>query len=90
LPFGHTAFLYPYDGDVLVGPTEAASLVKQGQLGTLSEGDTLELKATGQGARLLFAAAKPLHEPVAKYGPFVMTTDAEIEQAVADFRAGRF
>ncbi len=90
LPFDHAAFLYPYEGEVRIGPADAASPLGQRQLGILSSGDRLDLKAMGHGARLLFAAAKPLREPIAKYGPFVMTTQAEIEQAIADFRAGRF
>jgi quercetin 2,3-dioxygenase len=88
VPFGHSAFVYPYEGEVLIG-AEAAPLGRT-QLGILSEGDGLTLKATEKGARLLFAAGKPLREPIAKYGPFVMTSEAEIEQAIADFRAGRF
>jgi hypothetical protein len=88
LPFDHTAFLYPYEGMVRVGADLAP--LSETQLGVLSSGDRLALKAGEKGARLLFAAAKPLNEPIAKYGPFVMNTQAEIEQAIADYRAGRF
>ncbi len=90
LPFDHAAFLYPYEGGVRIGPADAASPLAQRQLGILSPGDRLDLEAAGHGARLFFAAAKPLREPIAKYGPFVMTTDAEIQKAIADFRSGRF
>ena len=90
VPADHTAFLYAYEGEVKVGEGEAAVLLQSGHLGILSNGDRLALEAGAAGARLLFAAAKPLREPIAKYGPFVMTTEAEIQQAIADYRAGRF
>ncbi|HEY5226474.1 MAG TPA: pirin-like C-terminal cupin domain-containing protein, partial [Methylovirgula sp.] len=90
LPFADTAFLYAYEGDLLVGHGGAAKPLAQGWLGVLSDGDRLDLKAGSNGAHFLLAAAKPLHEPVVKHGPFVMTTNAEIEQAIADYRAGRF
>lgn len=90
VPADHTAFLYAYEGETKIGLGEAAMTLQCGQLGILSAGDRLALEAGSAGARLLFAAAKPLREPIARYGPFVMTTDAEIQQAIADFRAGRF
>ncbi len=86
VPADHNAFLYPYEGSVKVG----ADTVGTAELGVLSLGASVPLKASDQGARLIFAAAKPLHEPIAKYGPFVMNTEAEIKQAIADFRAGKF
>jgi redox-sensitive bicupin YhaK (pirin superfamily) len=48
------------------------------------------VEAGATGARFLLVAARPLAEPIARYGPFVMNTEAELEQAFADFRAGRF
>jgi redox-sensitive bicupin YhaK (pirin superfamily) len=90
LPYGHNAFLYVYEGDVSVGPDATATAVEQGQLGVLSAGETLEFAAKIEGARFLLGAGKPLGEPVAKYGPFVMNTPAEIQQAIADYRDGRF
>ena len=50
-------------------------------------GDAVRLEGRG---RAILVAARPLREPVARYGPFVMNTQAEIHQAFADYRAGRF
>jgi redox-sensitive bicupin YhaK (pirin superfamily) len=88
VPFEHNAFLYPYESEVRIGSEPTA--LGAGQLGVLSLGASVELTATGKAAHVLFAAAKPLREPIAKYGPFVMNTDAEIDQAIADYRAGKF
>jgi quercetin 2,3-dioxygenase len=56
----------------------------------LSTGDDIAIAAGGEGARLLLVAGQPLREPVAKYGPFVMNSEAELRQAVLDYQAGRF
>lgn len=88
VPAQHNAFVFPYEGGVRIG--EDAAPLGENTLGVLSEGDRLLIAAAETGAHLLFGAAKPLREPVAKYGPFVMNTQAEIEQAIADYRAGRF
>ena len=58
--------------------------------GVLSNGDTLALTAGAQGASLLLLAGRPLNEPVVQHGPFVMNTREEIEQAMRDYRDGRF
>jgi quercetin 2,3-dioxygenase len=87
---GHNAFVYVYEGEAALGPVAKAKTITKEQLGVLSDGDRLEVAAGPQGARLLVGAAKPLNEPVAKYGPFVMNTEAEIKQAIDDFHAGRF
>jgi redox-sensitive bicupin YhaK (pirin superfamily) len=86
LPAGHTAFAYVYEGAVHIG----AKSLEAGMIGVLSPGDTVRLEAEPAAAKLLVAAGKPLREPVAKYGPFVMNTEEELRQAVLDFRAGRF
>ena len=87
LPEGHNAFAYVYEDAASVG--EPAELLARGRIGVLSPGDAVKLGSEA-GARLILVAGKPLREPVAKYGPFVMNTRAELEQAFADYRAGRF
>jgi redox-sensitive bicupin YhaK (pirin superfamily) len=83
---GHTAFVYVYEGAAMVGGT---ALPAQ-RLGVLGDGDTVAIAAGPAGARAIVVAGKPLAEPVARYGPFVMNTREEIIQAVHDFEAGRF
>jgi hypothetical protein len=56
----------------------------------LSAGDAVRIEAGAKGARVLVLAAKPLGEPVVQYGPFVMNTREEIEQAIADYQSGEF
>jgi redox-sensitive bicupin YhaK (pirin superfamily) len=91
LPAGHNAFVYVYEGDARLGEGEAAKTLARGELGVASLGDRLDIAAPeGAGTRLILVAGKPLKEPVAKYGPFVMNTPEQIVQAMQDFQAGRF
>jgi redox-sensitive bicupin YhaK (pirin superfamily) len=83
---GHTAFVYVYEGAAKVGGT----MLPARTLGVLGDGDTVAIVAGAAGARAILVAGKPIGEPVARYGPFVMNTRAEIVQAVHDFEAGRF
>jgi redox-sensitive bicupin YhaK (pirin superfamily) len=85
LPEGHNAFLYPYEGRIMVG---GAAIAKD-QAGILSAGDEVTVTADGD-AKFLMLAAQPLREPVVQYGPFVMNSQAEIEQAIHDYRSGNF
>ena len=87
LPGGHNAFVYVYEGEAAVG--DPAGPLGRGRIGVLSPGEAVSL-GSASGARLILVAGKPLREPVAKYGPFVMNTQAELVQAFEDFRAGRF
>lgn len=87
LPPEHHAFAYVFEGETAqVGGEPLA----RGELAVLSEGDRLTLAAGTLAARLLVVAGRPLNESVARYGPFVMNTPAQIHEAIADFRAGRF
>ena len=89
LPPTHHAFAYIYEGQAQIGEGASAQLVR-GDLGVLGTGETVEVSAGETPARLIVVAGKPLNEPVAKYGPFVMNTPQQIVQAVEDYRAGRF
>lgn len=83
LPQGHTAFMFVTRGAMKAGGRE----VRQGQLAVFSPGEALTLE--GVDGRALLIAGRPLGEPVARWGPFVMNTDAELRQAVDDYRSGR-
>ena len=87
LPAGHNAFAYVYQGDAKIGA--ASTAIARGELALLTQGETLPVTAGTTGARLIVVAARPLNEPVARYGPFVMNTPDEIRQAFADYQAGR-
>jgi redox-sensitive bicupin YhaK (pirin superfamily) len=83
----HNAFLYVYEGAATVG--EDARPLPFRAAGLLTPGPSVRVVAGAQGVRLLFLAGRPIGEPVVQYGPFVMNSVAEIEQAIADFQAGR-
>jgi redox-sensitive bicupin YhaK (pirin superfamily) len=89
---GHHAFLYSYEGSIKVGvgAGDAARTLKTQSAGILSDGDRVEVSAEADGARFILLAARPLREPVVQYGPFVMNTVEEIEQALMDFQSGKF
>lgn len=84
----HNAFVYPYEGAVSVGPRDAARTVAAQNAGVLSPGERIEVTAGAKGARFIVLAGRPLREPVAQYGPFVMNTREEVEQAVRDYQSG--
>ncbi|HET9048061.1 MAG TPA: pirin family protein [Chiayiivirga sp.] len=89
LPAGHSGFAYVFEGSAMLGAD--GEDVKRGELAVLKGDGPLELiNASDDPARVLVVAGKPLREPVAHYGPFVMNTEAELRQAIEDFQAGRF
>jgi redox-sensitive bicupin YhaK (pirin superfamily) len=87
LPAGHHAFAYVFDGSEA---EVAGERLGRSELAVLSDGDRLRLAGRDAPARVLLVAGRPLDEPVARYGPFVMNTPEQIHEAIADFRAGRF
>ncbi len=87
LPTSHHGFAYVFEGE---SAQVGGERLQRSELGVLSEGDRLQLAAGDKPSRLLVVAGQPLKESVARYGPFVMNTQAEIHEAIADFRAGKF
>ena len=86
LPAQDNAFVFLYEGDARIG--EDRKPVPHRAAGLLGLGDEVLVEAGEQGARFLLIAGTPIGEPVVQYGPFVMNTRAEIEQAIADYQAG--
>ena len=85
---GYHAFVYPFEGSVDVGPEGAKRPLKTHSAGVLSDGDVVELTGGVEGGRLILLAGRPLLEPIVQYGPFVMNTREEIEQAMRDYQNG--
>jgi redox-sensitive bicupin YhaK (pirin superfamily) len=83
---GRNVFLYVVRGRVRIGADEAPAhmLLELGR-----EGDTVEIEAV-EDSFLLFGHAEPIGEPVVSYGPFVMNSKREIEEAISDYQAGKF
>jgi hypothetical protein len=81
---GHNAFLYAYEGNATVGGRE----LPHRAAGLLSDGDSISVTAGAEGARFLLLAARPLREPVVQYGPFVMNTRDQIEEAIYEYNMG--
>lgn len=89
IPESHNAFLYPYEGELTVGAL--ARPVKRQQMAILSSNagsSGIAVHAVAD-SRFILVAGKPLREAITQYGPFVMNTPAEIEQAIRDYQAGR-
>jgi redox-sensitive bicupin YhaK (pirin superfamily) len=85
LDAGHNAFVYVFEGDAEL----AGQALPAHRLAVLGAGDTVALTAGADGARFILVAGRPLGEPIVQYGPFVMNSREEIEQAFADYRDGR-
>jgi hypothetical protein len=88
---GNTVFAYLFQGEAKFADGDAEKVViRSPQLVVWGEGDFVDI-ATGESpARFLLVSGKPLHEPVARYGPFVMNTREEIEETLRDLRQGTF
>ena len=88
-PSGHNTFLYVYEGEAVVGADGDAKPLPYRAAGLLTPGDSVRIRAGEKGVGLLLLAGKPIGEPVVQYGPFVMNTPEEIQQAVRDYQQGR-
>lgn len=85
---GHNAFAYLFKG--AADFDEGGSFVESKKLVVFNDGDFVKIKAGEKGTRFLLISGKPLNEPVARYGPFVMNTQAELYKAVEDLQSGKF
>ena len=88
VPDTHNAFVYVTEGQATIGMQD--HLVGEGSLAVLGDGGVIKLNSHNGPARFLFVAGKPLNEPVARGGPFVMNTREEVMQAFEDFQSGKF
>jgi redox-sensitive bicupin YhaK (pirin superfamily) len=85
VPAAHTVLAYTFEGAPQVGGRE----LPKSHLGLLIDGDGVEIAAGTGHARVLLIGGRPLREPVVHYGPFVMNTVQEIEQAIRDYQSGK-
>lgn len=86
IPATHNTFIYVYEGALAIG--EDARKLDAGNAGLLGTGDEISVTALTEDTRFILLAGIPLKEPIAQYGPFVMNTSDEIEQAIQDYRSG--
>jgi len=91
LPSEQNAFAYVYDGKLTIGDDRPGQrTIVRGELAVLSHGERVAARAGEGGVQFILVAGRPLREPVARYGPIVMNTQAELEIAFDDIRSGRF
>jgi redox-sensitive bicupin YhaK (pirin superfamily) len=90
LPADHAAFVYVYEGAIRIGEGDSARTVNAQELAVLGTGGAVRLEGVADASRAILVAGRPLREPVAKYGPFVMNTQEEVLRAVQDYQNGRF
>ena len=88
IPAGHNCFIYVIRGEITIG--EKKTKLKVSQLAILDRGTEIKINTSIKDAEFLLIAGKPLNEPVARAGPFVMNTRAEINQAINDYQTGQF
>ena len=88
-PPHHNTFLYVYEGDAVVGEPGTAKPLPYRAAGLLTPGDCVPLRAGAQGVGAMLLSGRPIGEPIVQYGPFVMNTAQEIQQAIVDYQRGR-
>ena len=91
---GHAAFAYLFEGEGGFGANREEAgqqnIISRPGLVVFGDGDYIDVSTTDQPVRFLLISGQPLNEPIARYGPFVMNTQAEIEQALDDLKSGTF
>ena len=89
---GHTAFAYVFEGEAKFAGDEKddGTMISHPRLVVLGDGDYVRVVTSATPVRFLLISGKPLHEPIARYGPFVMNTEEEIEQTLQELRQGTF
>ncbi|GJL49291.1 MAG: hypothetical protein NPIRA01_05180 [Nitrospirales bacterium] len=90
IPQGYTAFAYVFEGKGAIVHDDGQDWVTSPRLVVLDEGKELKIITEDEPIRFLLISAKPLHEPIARYGPFVMNREEEIQQALHDLQQGTF
>ena len=88
LPSDYTAFVYAFEGSVEIGPENRSQELGTHRAGVTTQGEEILLRGGKRGGRALLIAGRPLGEPIVQYGPFVMNTREEVEQAVRDYQNG--
>jgi hypothetical protein len=88
IPRGHAAFAYLFNGAAVFD--DNGEIIESPTLVVFHDGELVTIKAQNQGARFILVSGKPLNEPVARYGPFVMNTQEEIHEALRDLNRGTF
>ena len=86
-PRDHNAMAYVFEGQLKLAGSDTVLATHSGAI--LAHGDLAVFTAGNEGARFLLLAGRPIGEPIVQYGPFVMNTVAEIEQAILDYQTGR-
>jgi redox-sensitive bicupin YhaK (pirin superfamily) len=87
-PERHNVFAYVYEGGISIGAGQGTA-VARGEIALLGAGPAVSI-TTESASSFILVGGRPLKEPIARYGPFVMNTAQEIRQAIMDFQAGRF
>ena len=92
LPRNHNGFIFAIDGTLTIDSDDSSSpqslMVRQ--LAVLGEGERFIAYTNDDSARFLLVTGRPIREPVARYGPFVMNTQSELQKAVYDYQSGQF
>ena len=88
VPREHNAFIYIIGGELLVGD-ERRAVRQETAMGFRRDGDAIFVESGSTGAHFVLFAGRPLQEPVVAHGPFIMSNEQQIAQAVEDYRAGR-